>query len=346
MSPMNLAPINLATLLLLCIGAGCSSEGPGEVVQRVTLPTGEVLTEKVFPKQWGDEFPRQRLYFQESASAPPEIIRDMGLGKESPLLFRSGDHIALVFGSHYILQRWNGRDGPYWVKHNTNPDLTASIFLRTFLKPGDPRIGDPNEGSSPWWSGVPKPEVPFAFDHIDLDKNVLVTRRESSDTLFPQFLVYSATEYKLWWCFDLERTRAANGLTAPPAPNLVMEFAVVTWPGDLEHSRNKSKEDFLTIPGAEELFAQSVPLTSDTWRGIDCSFTLPTGDVGKKRLEARFGLADPWPHHFSIFLRYGPTGYYWWNFLQADNWVSDAIGEHKGPKGTYCRTTFYRVRER
>jgi len=348
MSSINLAPIHLVALVLICISAGCSStEEPGKVVQSVTLPTGEVLTEKVFPWQWGDEFERHRLYFQESASAPPEIISDeMGLGEESPLIFRSGDRIALVFDSHYILQRLNGRKGPYWVKHNTNPDLTASLFLRTFLKPGDSRIGNPNEGSSPWWRDVPRQEVPYAFDLIDLDKNVLVTRRESSDTLFPQFLIYSATKYELWWCFDLERTRAANGLTAPPDPNLVMDIAVVTWPGDLEHSKNKSKDDFLAIPGAEEVLSQSVPLSSSAWMGISSSFTNSAGTVVTRLFEARFGFADPWPHRFAIFLCYGPSGYYWWDFLQADNWVSDALGEHKGPNGTYCRSTFYRIRER
>lgn len=56
------------------------------------------------------------------------------------------------------------------------------------------------------------PEVPYAFGHLDLERNVLVTSREQPDHRFPQYLVYSAPAYAQPWRFDPERTRRVNGM--------------------------------------------------------------------------------------------------------------------------------------
>ncbi len=156
----------------------------------------------------GGAVPRQRqhLYFQCSAAAPCEAMGEIGpadAGGAAPLLFRSGERCAIVLGRS-VFQRWPRAQGPYWYRVTTQPFGAAAFFLRAYL-----RRHDAAAGAAP---GLKLPEVPYAFGHLDLERNVLVTSRARADARFPLFLVYSANDYGLPWLFDHERTRRVNGM--------------------------------------------------------------------------------------------------------------------------------------
>ena len=126
-----------------------------------------------------------------------------GPAATQPILFRSGQRCAIVLGQ-YVFQRWQSQQGPYWYRVTTQPFGAAAFFLRAYLRERD---ADAVPGQ-----GLSVPEVPYAFGHLDLERNVLVTGRQHADPRFPQFLVYSAPEYGLAWQFDRERTRRVNGM--------------------------------------------------------------------------------------------------------------------------------------
>lgn len=151
---------------------------------------------------------RHRLYFQHNATAPCEPMGEIAAGDAAaamvrPQLLRSGERCVVIFG-RYVFQRWPMRQGPYWYRVTTQPFGAAPFFLRDYLRRRDIDA----TGSL----GLNLPDVPYAFGHVDLERNVLVTSREHADPRFPQFLVYSAPGYGQPWQFDIERTRRANGM--------------------------------------------------------------------------------------------------------------------------------------
>ena len=152
---------------------------------------------------------RQRLYFQRSAAAPSEAMGEVAPAEvrtAAPLLFRSGERCAIVLG-HTVFQRWPRPQGPYWYRVTTQPFGAAAFFLRAYLRQRDGEACAHQPRGS-----LSVPEAPYAFGHLDLERNVLVTCRQRDDARFPLFLVYSAAEYGLAWQFDQERTRRVNGI--------------------------------------------------------------------------------------------------------------------------------------
>lgn len=154
---------------------------------------------------------RRRLYFQNSAAAPCESMGEIAAGgiraatpvAARPLLLRSGERCVIVI-DHYIFQRWQRQQGAYWYRATTLPFGAAAFFLRNYLRQRD---ADAARGD-----GLNLPDVPYAFGHVDIERNVLVTSRQHDDPRFPQFLVYSAPDYGTAWQFDAERTRRVNGI--------------------------------------------------------------------------------------------------------------------------------------
>lgn len=148
-----------------------------------------------------------RLYYQASADAPRESLGDVDLDDAGadclrdarPLLFKTGGRCALVLG-RYVFQRWERSHGPWWYRVATRPLGAAPFFLRAWLRDGAPSLhDDPGRAD-------------YAFGHLDIERNVLVTSREHADPRLPQYLVYSAAEYGSPWRFDEERTRRVNGM--------------------------------------------------------------------------------------------------------------------------------------
>ena len=193
--------------------AAAAMPGADEPVQRASDCLRFVSGEWLIDESWrdsprnGSQLPRWRhqLYFQHSASAPCEAMGEVAApGAAQPLLFRSGQRCAIVLG-HYVFQRWQLPQGPYWYRVTTQPFGAAAFFLRAYLRERD---ADAMPGQ-----GLSVPEVPYAFGHLDLERNVLVTGRQQADPRFPQFLVYSAPEYGMAWQFDRERTRRVNGMS-------------------------------------------------------------------------------------------------------------------------------------
>jgi hypothetical protein len=153
----------------------------------------------------------ERLYFQRRSDAPREALGEIAaagpalpsLHAAEPELLCSGSRCAVVLG-RYVFQRWERPQGPYWYRATTQPFGAAAFFLRAYWCKREPR------GSAD--RGLSLPEVPYDFGHLDLERNVLVTRQSGADRRFPQFLVYSAPAYGTPWSFDAERTRRVNGI--------------------------------------------------------------------------------------------------------------------------------------
>ncbi len=154
---------------------------------------------------------RHRLYFQHSATAPCEPMGEIAAGDgrgaasaaARPLLLRSGERCVIVL-DRYVFQRWQRPQGPYWYRVTTQPFGAAAFFLRNYLRQRDAEAARSD--------GLSLPDVPYAFGHVDIERNVLVTSRQHDDPRFPQFLVYSAPEYGSAWQFDAERSRRVNGI--------------------------------------------------------------------------------------------------------------------------------------
>jgi hypothetical protein len=151
--------------------------------------------------------PQHFLHYQAATHAPREALGEISpcefgapaLREARPLLLRSPGRCALVLG-RYVFQRWERPQGPFWYRVTTRPFGAAVFFLRACLRDHDPA------------TGLRLPEVPYAFGHLDLERNVLVTSREQPDHRFPQYLVYSAPAWGEPWRFDAERTRRVNGM--------------------------------------------------------------------------------------------------------------------------------------
>jgi hypothetical protein len=151
--------------------------------------------------------PRHFLHYQGAAHAPHEALgeispQDAGapaLREARPLLLRGPGRCALVLG-RYVFQRWERPQGPWWHRITTRPFGAAVFFLRACLREHQPA------------ESLRLPELPYAFGHLDLERNVLVTSREQPDRRFPQYLVYSAPLWGEPWRFDAERTRRVNGM--------------------------------------------------------------------------------------------------------------------------------------
>jgi hypothetical protein len=312
----------------------------------VSLPTGEILTNESFLSVGRDSVRHNNLFFQQSASSPREALGEiieenaapLSLHRAAPKLLRSGDRTALLIGTN-IFQRWLRKGGPYWYHATTGPDPAASVFLRSFVPSGDSRISTSAGRSVRGWFDIWRPDVPYAFDHIDLDQNVLVTRRDSPDTTFPGLLVYSALQYGFTWRFDIERTRSANHLEPPPDAGVVIDFSIVTYPGDLKLAT--TRDTVLAAPGAKEIHLQTLPLSSNAWTATECSLTIPTGASVNERYDALLGFIDPLPDYASIFWRSYPVLWDDWHFVRFGEWIR---ADASGYKGGLSRIVFFRVR--
>ena len=207
------ADASSASLLPLVQPAPAAAEAAQHSSESLRFAGGEWL----LLERWRDprrpQAHRLQLHFQRGSAAPREALGEIAaaeLGTSSlhaaePELLCSGGRCAVVLGQ-YVFQRWERAAGPYWYRATTRPFGAAAFFLRAYWCKREPR-GAADRGLS-------LPEVPYAFGHLDLERNVLVTRQTQGDRRFPQFLVYSAAAWGTPWAFDAERTRRVNGINA------------------------------------------------------------------------------------------------------------------------------------
>lgn len=293
-----------------------------------------------------DSVRHNRLFFQQSVSAPREVLGEIieenaapiSLHASAPKLIRAGDRTALLLGNH-LFQRWLRGSNPYWYQASTSPDPAASMFLRSFLPVSDPHVSTRAASTVRGWFDIPRPEMTYVFHHIDLDQNVFTTRRETSEAAFPEFLVYSARQYGFPWRFDIERTRSANHLKPPSDAGVFIDYSIVTYPGELK--LGDSREAALAVPGAAEILAQTLPLSSTTWTSTECSFVIPTGSKINERFDTLLGFYDPLPDYVSVFWRRYPVLWDQWWFVKFGHWIR---AEASGYKGGLARVAFFRVR--
>ncbi len=341
---MRLLRITFLTAFL-AVGS-CSLAQTEKSVETITLPSGEILANESFLSVGPETVRHRKLFFRETLSAPRELIGEniqaggapLSLDAAKPFILRAEDRTALIIGSH-VFQRWLRKEGPYWYCFTTNPDAAASVFLRSFLPPGDSRISSSSPIGIRSWLNVPKPEVPYRFDQLDLSQNVLITRLDSSETMFPELLVYSARLYGSPLSFDIERTRAANKLKPPSDTGISIDFSVVTYSGEL--SLSDSRESVVALPGAAEIHARTLPLSSSTWTTTECSFSIPTGISINERFDVLLGFCDPLPDYISIYWRRHPVLWDQWHFARLNKWIR---AEAAGYKGGVSRVAFFRVR--
>jgi hypothetical protein len=215
-SAQNLHPASVKPMpQVAATGSGSVADPIQRSSECLRFATGEWLIDE----SWRNAVPgsqrrpeyRRRLYFQNSAVAPCECMGEIAAAgtraavpaAARPLLLRSGERCAIVL-DHYVFQRWQRPHGPYWYGVTTLPFGAAAFFLRNYLRQRD---ADAARGD-----GLNLPDVPYAFGHLDIERNVLVTSRQHDDPRFPQFLVYSAPDYGTAWQFDAERSRRVNGI--------------------------------------------------------------------------------------------------------------------------------------
>lgn len=340
--------IQLCVVLVFCCTESGCSEQREKKKESIALPTGEIVTnESYLYVAFRDAVSINKLFFQWNASSPREFMgklvedyRDrISLHETVPQIYKNGDRTALIIGSN-IFERWTDRQKPYWYHTKSKPDQDAKAFLRSFLKAGDSRISVPDEIGQHWFI-TSQTETPYAFDHIDLEQNILTTRRDSPDSTLPEFIIYSAVEYGFPWRFDIERTRNANKLKPPSDSNLFIDFSVVTYPGKLTLTQVESRDVCLSLSGAKEIYAQTVSLSSETWKSAQYTLTIPTGKVLSEQFDVLLGFTDPLPEYISIFLYNHRASWNQMHFIKIDRWI---LADSSGFEGDLAGVVFFRVR--
>jgi hypothetical protein len=295
-------------LLLCCLGffalnwlfeAGRISHRASE--QKV-FPGGEILTgDSWVSSGWrGSDFDNQ-LYFQKTDSSPQEKLggtlrgdwRSHTLPINRAKLVRAKGFLLLVVVGTHIFQHSILKGKSDWLEITWMPDEGAVAFLGSFAEPHDPPLA----------VETVQPNLAYAFDHIDVDQNLLITKRVIPDDRLPLYLVYSSVTYnqpavkppgildEFDWNFDLERTRIINGLMPPKDPNITVDVSVRAWPNPSESMSNISGETF----GGKELYRKSFPASSTQWTSIDYSAINLDNEIPKqvaKHAEFRFGFQD------------------------------------------------------
>ena len=298
----------------ICAVSGClfAQSKTEEVTEVVTLPTGEIITNESCLNRGRDLVRQNRLFFQQNAMSPRESLAEINeedglaisIRNAKPRIERSGDRTALLLDTH-VFQRWTQLNSSYWYHATTEPNQAAAAFLHSFLPSWDSRVPYETGSSGPGFVEYLRTKVRYVVDRIDLDQNVLFTRRESSDSTSPKILVYSAVSYGSHWTFDIERTRSANQLKPPPDAGVLIDFSIVTYKGQLEH--DATRDAALALREAKEIHAQTFPLSSSTWTTSDFPANMPSVRPVQPRFDALLGFHDPLPDQLSVFLRGQPV---------------------------------------
>lgn len=324
-------------------------------IESVTLPGGEVLTnESRLVVGFRGATRVDELCFQASAGAPREamgILTDenrpaISLAQAAAHVWRHEGRLVVGWDEH-LFER--NRSGASW-QHvaSAYPDAAAHAFLRSQGATDAHRNG---EQIQPWpfphlgerhWHLVFAPPVPFVAHRLDLSQNVLVTRSRTPRPGLPEYLVYSGSSPGLPMQFDLERTRAANGMPPPGDPHVDLEVSIVVLPFSPSLSENRTRAALLARPGVREVFSERVPLSAVAWKTIADQWPARDGRRGR-RFEVLFGFADPQPGVCSLFSRFSrsDTRYQKWHLVSHEAWFVAEESAHAGGQTliTWCRVT-------
>lgn len=312
------------------------------------FPSGEVLVnESSLERGFEGSVRHNRLFYQPSIEAPREEFPDIGEGHSydqeggektaAPISLRNTvphlrafkERALLVLGSHVFYRtppdhrqaagRWSECGLP------ERDDQTA-VFLRSFLKKGDPeRHVDflQNDFGTPPVPGLP---VKFVFHSLDFTQRLLIQRRITPGTEFPEYLAYRAPQYGGLFTFDLEQTRFMNHITPLPYSGTNVEFSVITYHGSTpdSHWKQDIREHALKLPDIVEQSSKASPLHAGKSAVSVCPSTADSSASASLSFESELELMDAVPEFASIRwheLKGPDSDERWrWNLVWVNHW--------------------------
>jgi hypothetical protein len=329
----------------ITLGFMFHDEKTDQRMESVALPSGDVLeNETYFVSSFRSSERYNRLYLK-SRNGARELIKDFNYeAKESllqqhprPLELIRGNEKVLVLG-RYILRRWIFRGSVEWdFMPSSVGSFAAEAYLKSFNKTNSTPFDE--EGRS----------VRFDFDDLDFEHNVLTLRKTHQDPRFqfPEYLVFSAIEYKFPWEFDLARTREKNGPRwATPMPGkLMLDYSIIAFPNvDLRNVHiPEERTAILAKTGAREIFSKTLELSATNWADFKWSYTLPNGTQTGEEPEAIYGFENWRPGCFNILWRIPHSTVPWGNpsLLCLDDWLNITAA---GFEGNISALEFVRLR--
>lgn len=267
------------------------SEFPSRWTKTFTLPTGEVITDKiaVYSGLRGSSTIND-LYFQDPSDGPAEHlgqVHEPELPLDQAKLMRMQNMpVLLAIGRHIFHHSLNKGVSSWWEITNSENEGAAK-FLAASAK-----------GETKWFPMT----WGYVFDYANLDLSQLVMRREGEWPGLPTYLVYS-TDTSIFahkvgppssaceWNFDLEKTRAINGMSPPNPLGLMVDVSIRGQvPDHTTYIGDRKPLD----PSGTVLYANTFELSSTQWSQID--FLGAAQAPGRKRRmkqdEVLFGFAD------------------------------------------------------
>jgi hypothetical protein len=187
----------------LIIGSETTGHSSGRLVETYTFPSGQILRNEARAQEGSNGLRYCDLTFQPSATAPREplaVLPDLGqppaifLHRPTPQLLTTGPRSVLVLGPRIFLREPpRAADQPLWqelsrtmqdVYGRTLPDPQLSLYLRSFLPPGDPRLtaAPPPHRDPRGHLAAPDLHVPYVFHHFDLAQMRYTLRRTPADS--------------------------------------------------------------------------------------------------------------------------------------------------------------------
>jgi hypothetical protein len=307
-----------------------------------TFPTGEIVTNEFWISSgWQGSSRCNRLYFQENYPASREALNISIIDEEKlPVcdaeLFKYNGFLVLLVLHEHIFQHTVSKDKSYWREITWQGDQGALEYLATFLKP--------NENQ---YSTMQTPNRGYWFDHVDFDRGLLVTKQHSINNQFPLYLVYStAASYfpgeipssvDYGWVFDLEQTRAANGLPPPDCSGLVVDVSVRRLPHVSEVSTSNIA---IAQPVGTELCGQTFPASSTKWTRLDFVPQPVPGEIHAKTEHDDFLFGFPNASLNSYVMCYRGADF------ECTRYASVNLGEWYASQGPFTEEmVFFRLRK-
>ena len=327
------------TLVVCCLLVGCSRSKS----EKVTLPGGEIVINESTPAEWRSSA-HNKIFFQRNSSSPREEVGDawaledntiLSLNNQSTQVFTDGNQVTLVVGSH-LFQRIPEKQNVHWSHKSTEADEIASLFIRSLLPTNSPLLS--YTGSSQKPMRINPFFVPYVFHKFDPKENILTTRCTSTDPDVPKLLIYSAIKYGAPWSFDLERTRKANNLNPPQHVDVLIDFSVITYPGGIEGRLYRSSA--LEIPGAKEIYAQTLPLSYTTPLHHEYTLTISAANIRQEHFDIHLYFRDPIAEYVTISLQSKQSQTPYCDCVKMDTWIPLDSGS-----GSSGQIGFFRLRQ-
>jgi hypothetical protein len=319
--------------------------GFSHVWTKKTFPSGEIVTNEYSSHEaWQDGPGRQnQLYYQENASAWREpILSGPVHGPQLPvndakLIKYKGRSVLLVLHEHifrYTVS--NGKLG--WMEMGSQLGDGAREFLASFF--------GPNNQPYP----IPLADRNYWFDHVDFGRGLLATKLHARFDRLPLYLVYSTAAFVFpeevdpdssdyGWGFDLEQTRAANGIPAPDSSGFVVDVSI----RGLSPPSMVSTDEIAASPppSGKELYGQTLPVSSIKWTRMDFVPEKLAGEIRSTagQDEFLFGYPDTTAADSYVMCWRGDDAY-------GTKYASVKLGEWYSSQGSFMEEMiFFRLRK-